>query len=479
MRVAVKPEMLRWACERAGHSPRDMAARIPQLTAWECGEKQPTLRQLEEFANATHTPVGFLFLQEPPVEQVPIPDFRTVDGAALRHPSPDLLDTIYLCQQRQEWYRDFARMTGESAVEVVGAATLADDIEGTAATIRQRLGFDLDERRSFPTWTEALRSFVDQADELGVLVMVSGVVGNNNTRKLDPDEFRGFCLADDLAPLVFINGADTKSAQMFTLAHELAHLWLGETALSNLNMAGQATHRVERWCNAVAAEVLVPLEALHRAHRAEADLGEEVHRLARVYKVSTLVVLRRLRDAGALTEGEFLQAYGDEVALLRAVVKKGGGNFYLTQAARVSKRFASALVSSAMEGRTSFTEAFRMLGVKKLATFRELGGDRGAVRGLRHQHVHAVGNCCLVSHAHACGFRRPPGNATGTPAPEPPKGKKKKGFDKRNRRIHSTECSGLRVASGASPNRRASTARSTDAAATARCIPCQSAEGGF
>lgn len=217
-RVPVEPALLRWARERSGHSAESLAKRFPKLDEWEQREREPTLKQLEAFAKATYTPIGYLFLPEPPVEEVPIPDFRRVSDAARASPSPDLLDTLYLCQQRQHWYRDFARSTGEEPLDFVGSATSSDDVVRTAAEIREAVGLDIDERRALPTWTDALRRFITQADALGVLVMVSGVVGSNNRRRLDPEEFRGFALADPLAPLVFVNCADTKAAQMFTPA---------------------------------------------------------------------------------------------------------------------------------------------------------------------------------------------------------------------------------------------------------------------
>lgn len=377
MRVQVRPELLRWARERAGLSPEALARRIPRLQAWEQGEGHPTLKQIEKFAKATHTPVGYLFLPEAPVERVPIPDFRTVASVRINRPSADLLETVYICQQRQEWYRDFARSEGDERLSFVGSSDLTSDIGETAARMRTALGFNIEERRRMPTWTDALRRFIEQADLLGILVMVSGVVGSNNRRKLDPTEFRGFALSDDLAPLVFINGADTKAAQMFTLAHELAHVWLGQSALSDVGPASAPSHRVEIWCNQVAAEFLVPLADLRTEHRQRAGLQKESGRLARFFKVSTLVILRRLHDAGALGRDELWQAYHDEVARLQAIPRASGGDFYLTQAARVSKRFARALVVSTLEGQTLHRDAFRLLGFSKLETFRELGHSLG------------------------------------------------------------------------------------------------------
>ncbi len=376
-RVAIRPEMLRWATERAGMDPDDLAQRIPQLQEWERGEKQPTLKQLEGFAKTTHTPVGYLFLATPPVEEVPIPDFRTVADTGVRRPSPDLLDTVYLCQQRQDWYRDFIRSSGEGVLPFVGTATLKDDEVQAAERIRDVLGFSVNARRQMPNWTDALRRFIEQADVLGVLVMVSGVVGSNNRRKLNPAEFRGFALADSLAPLIFINGADSKAAQMFTLAHELAHIWLGQSALSDAQASAIPKQNVERWCNRVAAELLVPMELFRDEYDRQADLRSELDRLARYFKVSTLVILRRMHDAGTLRGDNYWAAYEQELEYLRSIQKGGGGNFYLTLGARASKRFARAVVVSTLEGRSSFTEAFRLLGFKKIATFQELGRNLG------------------------------------------------------------------------------------------------------
>ncbi len=378
MKVAlVKPALIRWARERARLDATYLERSFPKYRLWETGEESPTLKQLEALARKTHAPLGFFFLNDPPFEEVPIPDFRTVGNEHVGHPSPDLLDTIYACQQRQSWYVDFAHIAGDEPLPFVRSARSTDDVVETAERIRNVLGFDIDERRRLPTWTDALRRFIEQADTSGILVMCSGVVANNTRRRLDPDEFRGFVLADPLAPLIFINGADTKAAQMFTLAHELAHVWLGQSAISDADAATVPEHDVERWCNLVAAEVLVPLDALRDALVDSADLAGEVARLARRFKVSTLVILRRLHDVGRLSRSAMWEAYHVELESLRGLAKGSGGNFYLTLGARVSQRFARALVVSTLEGRTSFTEAFRMLGIKKMATFKDVGRRLG------------------------------------------------------------------------------------------------------
>ena len=379
-RVGVEPRLLRWARERSGRKPDYLSKRFPQLDAWERGSALPTFRQLEDFAGATYAPIGYLFLQEPPIEQLPVTDFRTIGDAQVSRPSPDLLDTLHLCQQRQDWYRDEARTSGEPPLEFVGSLDTSVDVSFAGARLRDALGFDVEQRRGLGTWSEALRQFIEQAEVLGILVMVSGIVGSNTRRKLDPEEFRGFVLSDPLAPLVFINGADTKAAQMFTLAHEIAHLWLGASGISNSQAVSTPDHAVERWCNQVAAELLAPTEIVRDEFDPNAELNTETDRLARRFKVSTLVILRRIHDVGGLRRDELRHAYQQEVGRLQGLQRKGGGgNAIRNVGPRVSKRLARAIVVSTLEGRTSYTESFRLLGVRKLSTFESVAQSLGVV----------------------------------------------------------------------------------------------------
>lgn len=370
-RVAVKPALYRWAQERSGVPRPDLAARFPKLPEWEGGRAEPTLKQLERLARATYTPVGFFFLDRPPEEQLPIPDLRSGRNRRMR-PSPHLLDTIYICQQRQEWFRDYARASGDPPLEFVGSLTTRTPALRAAATIRKALGFELEERPAGNV-EDALRAFIERVEALGILVMRNGVVGNNTHRKLDPDEFRGFALSDDYAPLVFLNGADSKSAQMFTLAHELGHLWLGRSALDDSTAASMPDDAIERWCNEVAAELLVPMDALKKEVGSAIDLETDLPRLVRRFKVSVFVILRRLLDAGLITRPVFRAAYEAELERLPTRTASSGGDFYRTEISRVGRRFASALVSSALEGNTLYTDAFRLLSISKDATFTELG----------------------------------------------------------------------------------------------------------
>ncbi len=372
--------MLRWALSRSGQSEDELATAFPRLQAWEAEELRPTFNQLEKFARATRTPIGYFFLGEPPTEEVPIPDFRVVAHRDIAGPSPDLLDVIYTCEQRQSWYRHYAESIDLEPVALVGSFSLANDPIEAAGSLRSSIGFDLDERDGYSTWTDAISGLAASAEDAGILVMISGIVGSNTRRKLDPSEFRGFALSDPLAPLIFINGSDTKAAQVFTLAHEIAHLALGGSALSNPVVSDvEVQDPTERWCDSLGAELLVPERSLLTEFRVSAELTEELDRLARRYKVSSLVVLRRIFEVGLIDEDGYWPAYRAEYRRVTemAVARSPGGDFYNTTPVRVSKRFARALLADTLEGRTRLREANRLLGFRKLSAFESLADHLG------------------------------------------------------------------------------------------------------
>ena len=386
VRVEVRQSVLEWARARSGITEEVWQQRFPRYGAWLSGEIAPTLKQLDEFARKTHTPVGFFFLDEPPVEPVPIPDFRTVGDRPLRLGSrevvrADLLDVVYVCQARQEWYRDHQLLNGEPPLDLVGSAELGDAVGDVAEQMRALLDWGAESRERCRSWEDALTWLREHAELAGVLVMISGVVGPDTHRKLDPQEFRGFALADPYAALVFVNGADSKAAQVFTLAHELAHVWLGETALSDLDPRSVQGNAVERWCNQVAAELLVPMEDFRARFDGAGDRRAQLQPLAEHFRVSTQVILGRMREAGALTWDEFLRELDTERDRVAALVaeRSEGGNYYNTKPVQVSKRFARAILGSALEGQTPYPEAFRLLGLKKASTFDLLAEKLGVI----------------------------------------------------------------------------------------------------
>lgn len=363
-RITIRPEMLRWACERAGHEVRDLAPKFPHLPAWERGEKQPTLRQLEDFARATRTPLGFLFLPEPPEEALPIPDLRTVKDRPVR-PSPDLLDTIYAMQRRQDWLRD-ERLEGDARpLEFVGNARLNDDPDAVGREMRQSVDLGDGWAGAVATWQEAVSELRRRIEGLGVMAVINGIVGNNTHRKLDVREFRGFALTDPFAPLIFVNGADAKSAQMFTLAHELAHVWLGPQGegVSGFDGLLPGDNRIERFCDRAAAEFLVPASELREqwsSVRREPDVFE---RIARHFKVSPIVAGRRAMDLRLVNRDTFFEFYDAYTKRERQPAKAGGGDFYNNQNTRVGEAFATTVIRAAMGGRLSFKEAYALTGL--------------------------------------------------------------------------------------------------------------------
>ena len=380
MDVTVNPYLLRWARERAFLSPDSLAGRVhvrpERVTEWERTGRLK-LAHLERVASKTHTPLGYLFLPEPPDVTLPIPDFRTVDGDRVQRPSPDLLDTIYQCQRRQDWFRGFLISDGEAPLAFVGSAHVVQSPIDVARSIRDTIGLEISDRSALTTWEEALRNMATKVEDAGILVMRNGVVGNNTHRKLNVGEFRGFVLIDDYAPLVFVNGADAKAAQMFTLAHEIAHVWLGQSGLDNASVASQDA--TERFCNQVAAELLIPMSDFRVQWNASAEMLAEAQRLARHYKLSTLVILIRAYEAGYLSEDHFRRFYAEERGRGFGKAASAGGDFYSTQRSRLGRRFARAVIASSLEGHTLVRDALSLLGLKKIETFHKLAREMGVM----------------------------------------------------------------------------------------------------
>lgn len=371
-RVAVKPDLLRWARERAGLQIEDLDRRFTKLTAWERGELSPTVKQLEDFARATRVPFGFLFLPEPPETPIPIPDFRTVRNTPRTSASPELLDTIYAMQRRQAWFREDKREYDAEPVAFVGSARLSDAPEAVGREMRRLLGLGDGWASQVRTWEEAVSVLRLAVEGLGVIAVINGIVGNDTHRRLDVGEFRGFALSDDIAPLIFVNGADAKSAQMFTLAHEVSHLWLGSTGsgLSGFPGIFPEGRDVEVFCDRAAAEFLLPEAELRQQWPDVSRLPSPFEALARRFKVSPIVVGRRAMDTRLVAREDFFAFYERYTTRERGRTGASGGDFYHNQNLRVGQDFAIRVIRAAKEGRIGFKDAYDLTGLRG-GTFQE------------------------------------------------------------------------------------------------------------
>lgn len=324
-----------------------------------------TIAQADKLAQRTHTPLGYLYLEEPPDERLPIPDFRTLSNEMPRHPSPDLLETVYLMQRRQSWMRDELIEYGAGPLDFVGACEPDSSPRQVAKAMGATLRLAPDWASRESSWTAALGSLRDRVEIAGVLAVFNGIVGNNTSRKLNRDEFQGFALIDEYAPVVFVNSADFKAAQMFTLAHELAHIFVGQAGVSGFRSFQPSDHRTEQLCDRAAAEFLAPADRLRAFWRAATRADDPYQAVARRFKVSSLVAARRALDLNLINRDAFFRFYNAFKQRERpgSQPSETSGNFWNTQKWRIGKDFGAAIVRAVKEGRLPYREACRLTGL--------------------------------------------------------------------------------------------------------------------
>ena len=367
LQITLQPEVLRWARERAKLQPYELAKKMgvkqpERVLKWE-DDGVISVAQVDKLAKCTYTPLGFLYSKEPPDERLPIADFRTREGTP--PPSPALLETVYLMQRRQGWMRDELIEEGDEPLEFVGAYGMETPPQRVAEAMRGALQLTDGWAETHSTWSDALRLIQDRLDATGVLVCFNGVVGNNTRRKLDPNEFQGFAVADEYAPLVFVNSADFKAAQMFTLAHELAHLFIAKSGVSTFQELQPDSNDTEQFCDSVAAEFLVPEEEL-RPFWSHASTKNPYRVVARRFKVSSIVAARRALDLGLIDTEAFLSFYKQSANewLINQQGKTRGGSFWNTQKWRIGPRLATAIVRAVKEQRMLYREAYSLTGLR-------------------------------------------------------------------------------------------------------------------
>lgn len=358
----INVDMLAWARERARLSRDEIAHKLnvdcSKVEHWELGELPLTFNQAKKYANITHVPFGYLFLKTPPESQLSVPDLRTVGSKVLRDPSPELRDVIALAKYQQDWYREFAIRDGLPKCRFIGKASVDSKPELIVQQIRKALNIPPHPSRG--RWDDYYRDLVKRIESLGVLVMRMPSVGHHS-RPLSVDEFRGFALLDEYAPIIFINDADVPGAKLFTLIHELCHLWIGVAGVSDSKPNSANTE--EKLCNAVAGELLVPESEFLYLWEQERGTNwkDTISILESHFHVSKWVLARRALTLGSISKDE----YGAFIAKLSQETKgrdSSGPNFYRVKASQISKSFAKAVLSEALTGRLLLREASDLLG---------------------------------------------------------------------------------------------------------------------
>ena len=375
----VKVSLLQWAMERSDKSVEDLSGKrgLENLEKWLIGDGKPTRLQLEAFSKATYTPFGYLVLSKPPdIQPSPIPHFRTTQSDDLTKRSINLEDTISIIEQRQEWVRDYLKETGAEPLGFVGSVSMNDDPVEVAEKIKTTLNLKKNWAAKYKKWEYAQKHLQQQIENTRMFLSANNIVQNNTSRKLDPKEFRGFVLVDNYAPFIFINKADIGAAQIFTLAHELAHVWIGESASFDLRYLAPARNKLEYVCNKIAAEFLVPTEEILSFWDQFAQSVDDPYKaVSNHFKVSRIVAARRALDTNRISKDVF-NAFYDKYEQQTLAQKQqeelkkkqqktnNGPTFDRTASPRIGKRLLHTIVTAVEEQKLLYHQAYYLTGLK-------------------------------------------------------------------------------------------------------------------
>ena len=369
--VIVKPIIIQWAIQSAGKDVRGLSDKFDKIDKWTSEESELTVSELNKLSKELRIPFGYFFLGEPPDEDIQLLKYRTVDNEEQAKPSRELIDTIKYMEKRQSFMRDALIEDGFLPHEFVGSAAIKDNPEDLAVKITQELKLKKDWNKNNPAAFNVLREAISN---LGILVMQNGVVGNNNHRVLNVAEFRAFVLIDEYVPLIFLNARDSANAKVFSLCHELVHIWLGVDELYNDNFTTNQIFnngQLESFCNEVAAEMLLPLSSIQSALDPQNDIYTNIKHISKVFNVSELVVCIRLKTKKFINAKVFNEVYANLLTEMRDNLlgkqlqeKKSGGDYYATSGSRLDARFAATVSRKAREGRILYTEAYELVGAK-------------------------------------------------------------------------------------------------------------------
>jgi Zn-dependent peptidase ImmA (M78 family)/DNA-binding XRE family transcriptional regulator len=375
-RADITPDVLAWARKTARMSTADAAKKAgvkeEKYIEWEAGESQPTIHQAQSVAKAFRRPFVIFFLSEPPNDFMPLQDFRKANAIPLSTSSMFIMREI---QGRQQWIGEELEEEGEDPLPFIGRFSQEDGPAAVAKDILKVLDID---PLAYET-DKPLNEWINKAEAAGIFVSRASYI--HTRMKISPDELQGFAIADKYAPFVFINSADWKSAQLFTLVHELAHIWIAISGISNgvellLNESAADLQAVEYFCNQVAGKALIPDQLVAKDNDIPWHNPAEVYQTALSLGVSSFAFIIRAKNNGAIDHNTYadLKAYSTKMykQFLRKKerekatqkAKKGGPSPYLMTLQRNGQMFTEFVMMAMKGGRIAPTYASQLLNVK-------------------------------------------------------------------------------------------------------------------
>jgi Zn-dependent peptidase ImmA (M78 family)/transcriptional regulator with XRE-family HTH domain len=367
--VAVQPKVLRWARSRAGYSVEDIAKQLKrdpaEIRAWETGESAPTYAQLEKLAYDLYKrPLALFFLPEPPQEVDVKQEFRTLPNAEIDQLLPNTRYLLRLGQAFQLSLKELTEGMNPSDHKIFKDIKLTDaaHIPAVAQRVREYLAIDIDTQVAWGSTDEALKAWRNAVEVAGVYVF---------KQSFKQKTISGFCLIDPEFPIIVINNGTTKTRQIFTLFHELAHLFVGVNSISKvddsyINELPSQEKRIEQLCNALAADILVPPKDFRTQLENLQTLDDDsIQALANRYRVSREVILRLSLDSGNISPSEY-SARVSQWASDNGVPSKSssGGSYYATQATYLGDNYLKLVFGKYYQGKIDIDQVAEYLGIK-------------------------------------------------------------------------------------------------------------------
>jgi|JI10StandDraft_1071094.scaffolds.fasta_scaffold86957_2 Zn-dependent peptidase ImmA (M78 family) len=374
----VTPNVLKWARESARMTEEIAAAKIPKLTVeklkeWEDGTSQPTIRQAQILSKAYKRPFALFFLPEVPRDFQPLQDFRKSGSKELTTSSIFIIREI---QQKQAWISDIYSENNEEKLSFVGRFSPKSNPKLVANDILATLGINPARYKT----DNPIREWINAAESNGIFVSRTSFI--HSKMKLDSDELQGFAIADHFAPFVFVNSDDWNAPQLFTLVHELAHIWIAATGISNgiePEIAARSKYNaIELFCNEVAANALIPSEIILNIDRRVFRNSQEIFKIAKNLGVSSFAILIRALNLQLVSDSDynalkrqaeidyqaFLKKEAERKAAfkLRQKEKPGGPNPYLLRLNKNSRLFTQVVLDALRSGFVQPTQASFLLG---------------------------------------------------------------------------------------------------------------------